>query len=160
MAPDSTPFQGGFQVHVTDEDLASQLSGQVEGEEGPLLDAVYARVTTAASFAHWLSPIGNYFIARPAARAHAHKVTEETDLPLDAGMVFGLGNSALHVWRADPMLNQVHKYLGHFPLQRITAMKATPEKGWQKLSMTLDGSHQVELEARGAVHALVESPRV
>jgi hypothetical protein len=99
-----------------------------------------------------LTPLGNYFIARPAARAAAGKITEETDVPLDAAVVLGLSADALHVWSADPMLNQVNEYLGHVPLERITAIEATPGRSWQKLTITMQGGHQIELEGRGASH--------
>jgi hypothetical protein len=101
-----------------------------------------------------LTPLGNYFIARPAARAAAGKITEETDVPLDAAVVLGLSADALHVWSADPMLNQVHEYLGHVPLERITAIEAVPGRSWQKLTITVQGGHQIELEGRGASHQL------
>jgi len=38
-----------------------------------LLSATFARVPTAVSFTRLLTPLGNYFIARPAARAAAGK---------------------------------------------------------------------------------------
>ena len=72
-------------MHVTDEDLIDTLSQGLPG--GPLLAAVYARVDTAAGWTRMLTPLGNYLIARPAARAKAHQVTEETEVPLDAAMV-------------------------------------------------------------------------
>ena len=75
-------------------------------------------------------------------------------MTLDAAVVLGLSASALHVWSADPMLNQVHDYLGHGPLDRITAIDATPGRSWQKLSITMAGGHQIDLEARGAIHQL------
>ena len=79
--------------------------------------AVDARVDTPVGFTRMLTPLGNYFIARPAARSAAKKVTAETDVPMDAAVVLGLSESALHVWSADPMLNQVHDHLGHVPLR-------------------------------------------
>jgi hypothetical protein len=100
-----------------------------------------------------LTPLGNYLLARPAARSAAQKITERTGLPLDAVVVLGLSVDALHVWSADPMLNQVHGYLGRVPLSRITAMRATPGRRWQRLAITLDGGETVELQARGASHA-------
>ncbi|MGI8751002.1 MAG: hypothetical protein ACR2MN_01550 [Acidimicrobiales bacterium] len=106
-----------------------------------------------------LTPLGNYFIARPAARAAAGKVTEETGVPLDAAVVLGLSTAALHVWSADPMIDQVHDHLGIVPLERITAMDATPGRTWQELSITLEGDHVVKLEARGAIHELVAAFR-
>lgn len=143
-------------MHLKDEELVSHLSSSTDQGAGePLRGAAYARVTTAASFAHWLTPLGNYFIARPAARSAAGKLSERTGVPLDAAMVLGLSDSALHIWSADPMLNQVHDYLGHVPLERVTAMSAEPGRSWQKVTITVEGDRQLELEARGAVHALV-----
>jgi len=130
-------------VHLKDDELASSLADQVEG--GELTAAAYARVPTAVGFTRMLTPLGNYFIARPAARSAADKVTKETGVPLDAAVVLGLSPDALHVWAADPMINQVHDHLGHVPLERITAMEATPGRSWQKLALTLEGGHQVEL---------------
>jgi hypothetical protein len=101
-----------------------------------------------------LTPLGNYFIARPAAKAAAGKITEETDVPLDAAVVPGLSADALHVWSADPMLNQVGEYLGHVPLDRITAIEVIPSRSWQKLTIAVQGGHQIELEGRGASHQL------
>ena len=102
-----------------------------------------------------LTPLGNYFIARPAARAAARDITEQTEVPLDAAVVLGLSADALHTWSADPTLNQVRDHLGHFPLQRITKMVATPGRAWHPLVITLDGGHEIAVEARGAVHQLV-----
>ena len=114
-------------MHLKDEELVTGLAGQEGGLD--LLAATFARVTTAVSFTRMLTPLGNYFIARPAARAAAGKITKETDVPLDAAVVLGLSAGALHVWSADPMLNQVGEYLGHVPLERITAIEATPGAG-------------------------------
>jgi hypothetical protein len=139
-------------VHLKDDELVSGLADQEGGLK--LLAATYARVNTAVGFTRMLTPLGNYFIARPAARAAARTITEETDVPLDAAVVLGLSPDALHVWSADPMLNQVHDYLGQVPIDRITAMTVTPGRSWQKLSIILDGGHQIDMEARGASHAL------
>ena len=139
-------------MHLTDEELVTGLGGQDGGPD--LLAATYARVTTAVSFTRMLTPLGNYFIARPAARAAASKITEETDVPLDAAVVLGLSADALHVWSADPMLNQVNDYLGHVPLARVTGIDVTPGRSWQQLTITLEGSHQIDLEGRGASHQL------
>jgi hypothetical protein len=139
-------------MHLKDEELVTGLAGQEGGLD--LLAATFARVTTAVSFTRMLTPLGNYFIARPAARAAAGKITEETDVPLDAAVVLGLSADALHLWSADPMLNQVHEYLGHVPLERITAIEAVPGRSWQKLTITVQGGHQIELEGRGASHQL------
>jgi hypothetical protein len=139
-------------MHLKDEELVAGLS---EHADVPvLLAATYARVTTAVSFTRMLTPLGNYFIARPAARAAARHITEETDVPLDAAVVLGLAADALHTWSADPMLDQVGEYLGHVPLARITGMQATPGRSWQALTITLAGGHEISLEARGAGHAL------
>ena len=135
-------------MHLKDDELISGLSGR-DGVPG-LLAAVYARVTTAVSFTRMLTPLGNYFIARPAARG----ITEETDVPLDAAVVLGLSADALHSWSADPMLDQAGDYLGHVPLDRITGISVTPGRSWQSLTIALDGGHVVNLEARGAAHQL------
>jgi hypothetical protein len=139
-------------MHLKDEELVTGLTGP-EGSLD-LLAATFARVPTAVGFTRMLTPLGNYFIARPAARAEGRKITEETDVPLDAAVALGLSATALHVWSADPMLNQVGEYLGHVPLDRITAIEATPGRTWQKLTITVQGGHQVELEGRGASHQL------
>ena len=142
-------------MHLKDDELVTGLASQVEG--GALQAAAYARVPTAVGFTRMLSPLGNYFIARPAARSAAGKVTEDTGVPLDAAVVLGLSADALHIWSADPMINQVHDHLGHVPLERIAAMEATPGRSWQKVTLTLDEGQKVELEARGAIHALVSA---
>ncbi len=144
-------------MHLKDDELITGLADQVDGET--LRAAAYARVPTAVSFTRMLTPLGNYFIARPAARSAASKVTEETDVPLDAAVVLALSNVALHVWSADPMLDQVHDHLGHVPLDRIASMDATPGRSWQHLAITLDGGHVINLEARGAIHELVAAYR-
>jgi hypothetical protein len=87
-------------MHLKDDMLASALSSSL-GEE--LQAAAYARVTTALSLTRMLTPLGNYLIARPAARAAARKITEETEVPLDAAVVIGITKADLHMWRADPM---------------------------------------------------------
>jgi hypothetical protein len=139
-------------MHLKDDELVTGLADQEGGLD--LLAATFARVPTAVSFTRLLSPLGNYFIARPAARAAAGKITRETDVPLDAGVVLGLSADALHVWSADPMLNQVNEYLGHVPLTRIAAIEATPGRAWQELTLTMQGGHQIELQGRGASHQL------
>jgi hypothetical protein len=138
-------------VHLNDDELVTGLADQEGGLQ--LLAAAYARVTTALSFAR-LTPLGNYLIARPAARAAARTITRETGMPLDAAVVLALSPDALHVWSADPMLNQVHEYLGQVPVGKITAMTVIPGRSWQKLSIILDGGQRVDVEARGASHAL------
>ena len=140
-------------MHLKDDELVTGLAGQVEG--GALQAAAYARVPTAAGFTRMLTPLGNYFIARPAARSAAGKITGETGVPLDAAVVVGLSSDALHVWSADPMINQVHDYLGYVPLERISAMEVIPGRSWQKTTLILDEGQKVELEARGPIHALV-----
>ena len=101
-----------------------------------------------------LSPLGNYLIARPAARAAAKKMTEETDIPLDAAVVFGVSDSALHVWAADPMLNRVGEHLGQILLERIASIKVTSGKSWQPVTISMADGKSVELEGRGSIHAV------
>lgn len=139
-------------MHLRDDELTSGLTDQID--DGPLRAAVFARVDTAVGFTRMLTPLGNYFIARPAARSAAQKVSERTDVPLDAAVVLGLTDRALHVWSADPMLNRVGDHLGHVPIERITAMHVVPGRSWQQLTVTLDSGQTIELEARGAAHAL------
>lgn len=138
-------------MHIKDDELVPQLSESL-GEE--LLAATYARVSTALGATRMLTPIGNYLIARPAARSAARKITERTDVPLDAAMVIGLTGSALHVWHADPMLNQVGDHLGEVPREKITDITATPGRSWQHVAITMADGERIDLEARGAVHAL------
>ena len=138
-------------MHLKDDELTAGLAGPDVPE---LLAATYARVSTAAGFTRMLGPLGNYLIARPAARATAQRITEQTDVPLDAAVVLGLAPDALHVWSADPMLNQVHDHLGHVPLDRISAVTVVPGKSWQDLTIALADGQQVQLEARGAAHQL------
>ena len=75
-------------MHLKDDQLVTGLAGQVAG--GALQVAAYARIPTAVGFTRMLTPLGNYFIARPAARSAAGKITEETGVPLDAAVVVGL----------------------------------------------------------------------
>jgi hypothetical protein len=147
----------GRTMHIRDEELAERLDEHTEG--ATLHAAVFARVPTGVGFLRMLTPLGNYFIARPAARQAAQKATERTELPLDAAVVLGISDDALHVWSADPMLNQVGDYLGHLPLARVAGMQATPGRTWQKLLITLEKGEEVELEARGAAHAVVAAYR-
>ncbi|MFY9926826.1 MAG: hypothetical protein WAK82_02370 [Streptosporangiaceae bacterium] len=139
-------------MHLKDDEL---VSGLVAPGIPPLLAATYARVPTGAGVSRLLGPLGNYLIDRPAARSAAQDITEQTEVPLDAAVVLGLSADELHVWSADPMLDQVHDHLGHVPLARITAMDATPGRSWQPLTITLDDGQEITLEARGAVHHLV-----
>ena len=140
-------------MHVEDKDLVSTLSTQVEGS--PLRSAVYARVDTPLGFARWFTPIGNYLVARPAARAAAAHITEDTDIPLDAAVILGLTADALHVWAADPMLSQVSDHLGAVPLKHIASISAEIDKSWQPLTITVEDGHAFTLEARGDVHGFV-----
>ena len=143
-------------MHLKDDELVAALGDHADVPA--LLVATYARVATAVSLTRMLTPLGNYIIAliaRPAARVAAHHITAETDVPLDAAVVLGLSADTLHIWSADPMLDQVGEYLGLVPLERITAMQATPGRSWQALTITLDGGHEISLEARAATHALV-----
>jgi len=143
-------------MHIVDKDLVTELSRQPEG--AGVNAAVYARVHTAVSFTHWLGPLGNYLVARPAARAAAHRETERTDLPLDAAVVLGLTADALHVWAADPMLSQVTDHLGSIDLARISAIRSEVDKSWCPLTLTLaDEADPVELEARGDVSGFVRT---
>lgn len=73
--------------HLKDDELVSALSAEV-GQE--LRAAVYARLDTVFSPARMLTALGNYLIARPAARAAAHRITERTDVPLDSAMILGI----------------------------------------------------------------------
>jgi hypothetical protein len=140
-------------MHVDDKDLVTALSQQTDGP--PLLAAIYARVHTAASFTHWLGPLGNYLVTRPAARAAAHRDSERTDMPLDAAVVIGLAPDVLHVWSADPMLSQVHDHLGSMELSRITGIRAQTGKSWWQLTITFAGDESLDLEARGDVSGFV-----
>ena len=140
-------------MHVTDEDLIDTLSQGLPG--GPLLAAVYARVDTAAGWTRMLTPLGNYLIARPAARAKAHQVTEETEVPLDAAMVLGVTATDLHIWSADIMLGQVDDHLGAVPRTAFTGVDVGTGTSWQPLTLTLQDGHTIEVEARGGVHQFV-----
>ncbi|MBY8343392.1 hypothetical protein LXH13_38660 [Streptomyces spinosirectus] len=139
-------------MRATDAELVNALTEQLGDEK--IVAAAYARVNTVLSPARMLSPLGNYLIARPAARAAAKKMTEETDIPLDAAVVFGLSDSALHVWAADPMLNRVGQHLGQMPLERIASIKVENGKNWQPFTITMADGKSVELEGRGPIHAL------
>jgi hypothetical protein len=141
-------------MHLKDNELVSALSGSL-GED--LLAAAYARVHTALSLARVLTPLGNYLVARPAARLAAHKVTQETDVPLDAAVVVGITAVALHLWRADPMRNQVGDHLGEVPLTRIKDIAVSPGRSWQPMTITLDGGERIELEGRGAAHTVAHA---
>ncbi len=142
-------------MHVEDKDLVATLSRQTEG--APLAAAVYARVETALSPARWLGPLGNYLVARPAARAAAHRAGERTAMPLDAAVVLGIGAGELHVWAADPMLSQVHDHLGSVPLERIADIRAETAKSWWPLTIALADDEPLELSARGDVRGFVSA---
>lgn len=141
-------------MHIQDSELTTTLSAQL-GEK--LAAAAYARLHTALSAARMLTPLGNYLVARPAARSAARKITDATDVPLDAAMVLGITADALHVWKADPMLNQVHDHLGSVPLSRIAAIKVESGRTWNDVKITLDDGNEITLEARGAVHAIANA---
>lgn len=139
-------------MHAKDAELADSLTEQLGDEK--IIAAAYARVDTALGPARMLSPLGNYLIARPAARAAAKKMTEETDIPLDAAVVFGVSDSALHVWAADPMLNRVGEHLGQIPLERIASIKVEGGKTWQPVTISMSDGKSIELEGRGSIHAV------
>jgi hypothetical protein len=138
-------------THLKDDELVPELSRQL-GE--PLLAASYARVDTVLGLTRLLSPLGNYLIARPAARAAAHRITERTEVPLDAAMILGLTDAALHVWRADPMLNRVGEHVGEVSLDRITELTVTPGRSWHPIRIVLTDGEKIEVEGRGAAHLL------
>ncbi len=142
-------------MHVSDDELVQTLSEGLAG--GPLLGAIYTRVDTAVGWTRMLTPLGNYLIARPAARAKAHQVTEETDVPLDAAMVFGVTATELHIWSADTMLGQVHDHLGSVPRSEISGVEVGTGKSWQPLTLRLRGGHAIEVEARGGLHQFASS---
>jgi hypothetical protein len=141
-------------MHIKDSDLTATLSEQL-GE--PLAAAAYARLNTALSAARMFTPLGNYLVARPAARSAARKITDATEIPLDAAMVLGITADALHVWKADPMLNQVHDHIGSVPLSRIAAIRVEQGRTWQDVKIALDDGNDVTLQARGAIHAIVSA---
>jgi hypothetical protein len=140
-------------MHVADKDLVSVLS-QPAGAP-PLAAAVYARVTSPAGFARRLGPLGNYLVARPAARAAAHRASERTDVPLDAAVVLGLAPDALHVWSADPMTSHVHDHLGSVETEKIAGIRAETGKSWWPLTITFGEGESLELQARGDVSGFV-----
>lgn len=141
-------------MHLKDSELVPALSSSL-GED--LVAAAYARVSTALGLARVLTPLGNYLVARPAARSAARKVTEKTAVPLDAAVVVGITAGALHLWRADPMRDQVGDHLGEVPLTRIKEIAVSPGRAWHPMAITLDGGERIELEGRGAVHAVASA---
>jgi len=140
-------------MHVADKDLVSALSQPADAP--PLVAAVYARVNSPAGFTRFLGPLGNYLVARPVARAAAHRASERTDLPLDAAVVLGLAPGALHVWSADPMTSHVHDHLGSVETEKIAAIRAETGKSWWPLTITLADGQSLELQARGDVSGFV-----
>lgn len=140
-------------MRVIDKNLTEALSKDLE--DGPLIAAVYARIDTALGVARFFTPLGNYLVARPAARAKARGVTEKTDVPLDAGMVLGATKDALHIWSADIMLNQVRDHLGSVPRDRIADVEVGVGRGWQPLALVLSDGARIDVEARGGVHQFV-----
>src|ERR1019366_6655010 len=66
LGPLAVPLQEVL-MHVDDKDLVTALSQQTDGP--PLLAAIYARVHTAATFTHWLGPLGHYLLGRPPGPA-------------------------------------------------------------------------------------------
>ena len=142
-------------MHLSDDELVEVLSQGLRG--GPLLGAVFARVDTAVGWTRMLTPLGNYLIARPAARAKAQQVTEETDVPMDAAMVLGVTATDLHVWSADIMLGQVDDHLGAVPRSEIAAVEVGTSKSWQPLTLRLQDGHSIEVQARGGVHQFVSA---
>ncbi len=142
-------------MHVADKDLVETLSQQPGAPR--LVAAVYARVNTPLGFTRWLGPPGNYLLARPAARAAAHRDSARTDMPLDAAVILGLGADALHVWAADPMLSQVNDHLGSMELARIATIQTETGKTWWPLTITFEDDESVELQARGDVRSFVSA---
>jgi hypothetical protein len=138
-------------MHLKDDELVTALSSSL-GEE--VHAAAYARVSTPLSVARLMTPIGNYLIARPAARAAARKMTEDTSVPMDAAVVIGITATALHLWKADPMRNEVGDHLGEVPLSRVKDITVTPGRSWQPVVISLDGGERIELEGRGAAHVI------
>ena len=134
-------------MHVQDKDLVTTLST----DEEPLTAALYARRDTPLGGARWLGPLGNYLVARPAARFAAHKDSERTDVPLDAAVVLGLGKTHLHVWSADPMLSTVGDHLGAVELDRLASVQTEIAKSWAPLVLTFKDGEALELQGRGDV---------
>lgn len=142
-------------MHVEDKDLVATLSQQTDGRQ--LIAAVYARVDTPLGFTRWLGPPGNYLVARPAARAAAHRDSARTEMPLDAAVVLGLDADTLHVWAADPMLSQVKDHLGSVELTRVAAIHAETGKSWWPLTIEFADNESVSLQARGDVRSFVSA---
>jgi hypothetical protein len=140
-------------MHAPDKDLVTLLSQPADAP--PLVAAVYARVTSPAGFARALGPLGNYLVARPAARAAAHRATERTHVPLDAAVVLGLAPGALHVWSADPMTSHVHDHLGSVETARIAGISAETGKSWWPLTISFADGEPLQLQARGDVSGFV-----
>ena len=139
---------------ITDDVLAETLSKSIAGP--PLTGAVFCRFRTAYTAANYLGPLGMYLISRPAAASKAAEATKDTGVPLDAAVVFGVNREALYIWSASPMLSMVNTFLGAIPRSKITAVTTKPGSSWQQLSISLEGG-EIEVEARGGVHAFVSS---
>src|SRR3954469_16140647 len=132
-------------MHVADKDLTTALAEQANG----LTAAVYARFETALSPSRWLGPLGNYLIARPAARAAGLAAPEAARVAPGGAVVLGLTDAELHVWAADPMLSHVNDYLGSVPLERVAGVSAEVGKSWWPLKLELTDGESVEISARG-----------
>lgn len=142
-------------MHVEDKDLVTKLSEQADAP--PLTAAVYARVETPLSPARWLGPLGNYLVARPAARAAAHRAEERTEMPLDAAVVMGIAGSELHVWAADPMLSLVHDHMGSVSLERIADITGETGKSWWPLTIAFTDDESLQVSARGDVRGFISA---
>ncbi|MDI5964591.1 hypothetical protein POF50_016405 [Streptomyces sp. SL13] len=142
-------------MHVSEDELTSTLSEQLA--DGPLTSAVYARINASEGIARMMAPLGNLLIARPAATAKAHKITEETHVPMAAGMVLGLTATALHIWSADAALGHVNDHLGSVPREQISSLEAGTGGGWEPLTIRLADGHKIDIQARGTVQDFVKS---
>lgn len=140
---------------ITDDVLVETLSKSIAGS--PLEGAVYCRFRTAYTAANYLGPLGMVMISRPAAASKAAEVTKDTGVPLDAAVVFGVNSEALFIWSANPMLSTVNSYLGAVPRSKILAVTTKTGTSWQQLSIALDNGSEINVEARGGVHAFVSS---
>mmetsp|Transcript_81380 Transcript_81380/g.158966 ORF Transcript_81380/g.158966 Transcript_81380/m.158966 type:complete len:166 (+) Transcript_81380:71-568(+) len=142
-------------TRITDDVLAATLSSSIAGP--PLQGAVYCRFRTALTAANYLGPLGMYMISRPAAASKAAGITKETGVPLDAAVVFGVNSEALFIWSSNPMLSTVNSYLGAVPRSQISAVTTKSGTSWQELSIVLESGSEINVEARGGVHAFVSS---
>ncbi|GLY92333.1 hypothetical protein Airi02_102610 [Actinoallomurus iriomotensis] len=98
--------------------------------------------------------VRDYVVEHLGDREGVLIVDEQTEIPLDAAVVFGVSDSALHVWAADPMLNRVGEHLGQIPLERIASIKVEGGKSWQPVTISMADGKSVELEGRGSIHAV------